>query len=131
MAINEGKLNNLMGQFVHDFGAALHAVTIVVGDQLGRYKALAEGLATAEELATRSQTDLRYLREWLSAQAASAYVCYEPESKRFFSAGRTFPPLPSSARPLHARRRWGCVWVPRQRRAVSPVSGVPPRHRST
>ncbi|MFZ2294396.1 MAG: class I SAM-dependent methyltransferase [Polaromonas sp.] len=83
MAINEGKLNEFMGQSVHDFGAVMHAATIVAGDQLGLYKALAEGPATAEELARRTQTDARYLREWLSAQAASSYVCYDPESERF------------------------------------------------
>lgn len=83
MAINEVKLNEFMGQFAHDFGAVMHAATIVVGDQLGLYKALAEGPATAEELARRTQTDARYLREWLSAQAASAYVCYDPQSERF------------------------------------------------
>lgn len=83
MAINEGKLNEFMGQFVHDFGAVMHAATIVAGDQLGLYKALAEGPAMAEELARRTQTDARYLREWLSAQAASSYVCYDPESERF------------------------------------------------
>ncbi len=83
MAISEEKLNAFMGQFVQDFGAVMHAATIVVGDQLGLYKALARGPATVEELARRTETDPRYLREWLSAQAASAYVCYEPESERF------------------------------------------------
>lgn len=83
MAIDEGKLNEFMGRFVHDFGAVMHGATVVVGDQLGLYKALAEGPATAEELARRTQTDARYLREWLSAQAASGYVCYEPEGARF------------------------------------------------
>lgn len=83
MAINESKLDEFMGQFVHDLGAVMHAATIVIGDQLGIYKALAEGPATAEDLARRTQTDARYLREWLSAQAASSYVCYDPESERF------------------------------------------------
>ena len=91
MTIDETKLNNFMGQFVHDFGAAMHAATIVVGDQLGLYKALAEGPATAEEPARRSQTDARYLREWLSAQAASGYEQYEPEGERFsLSAEQAF-----------------------------------------
>jgi SAM-dependent methyltransferase len=83
MSLDEAKLNDFIGRFVHDFGAAMHAATIVVGDQLGLYKALAESPATAEELARRSQTDARYLREWLSAQAASGYVHYDPESERF------------------------------------------------
>lgn len=83
MAINEDKLNEFMARFVGDIGAVMHAATVAVGDQLGLYKALAEGPATAEELARRTQTDARYLREWLSAQAASGYVQYDPASQRF------------------------------------------------
>ena len=84
MAIDEAKLNAFMGNFVHDLGAVMHAATIVVGDQLGLYKALAEGPpATADELARRTETDPRYLREWLSAQAASGYVSYDPPSACF------------------------------------------------
>ncbi|KAB2887454.1 MAG: class I SAM-dependent methyltransferase [Burkholderiaceae bacterium] len=83
MAINEEKLNEFMARFVGDIGAVMHAATVAVGDQLGLYKALAEGPGTAEELARRTQTDARYLREWLSAQAASGYVQYDPASQRF------------------------------------------------
>ena len=83
MAVDEEKLNEFMAGFVRDFGAAMHAATIVAGDQLGLYKKLAEGPATVEELARRSQTDPRYLREWLAAQAASSYVCYDPASEQF------------------------------------------------
>ena len=71
-----------MGKFVNDLGAVMHAATIVVGDQLGLYKALAEGPSTAQTLAQRTQTDARYLREWLSAQAASGYVQYQPEGEQ-------------------------------------------------
>ncbi|MBO9678266.1 MAG: class I SAM-dependent methyltransferase [Acidovorax sp.] len=83
MAINEDRLNEFMARFVGDIGAVMHAATVAVGDQLGLYKALAEGPATTEELARRTQTDARYLREWLSAQAASGYVQYDPASQRF------------------------------------------------
>ena len=84
MAIDEAKLNAFMGNFVHDIGAVMHAATIVVGDQLGLYKALAKGPPmTAEALATRTETDPRYLREWLSAQAASGYVQYDPATEHF------------------------------------------------
>ena len=48
MAIGETKLNAFMGNFVHDLGAVMHAATIVVGDHLGLYKALAEGPLTAD-----------------------------------------------------------------------------------
>ena len=83
MAINEEKLNAFMGAFVNDIGAVLHAATVVVGDQLGLYKALAEGPADAATLAKRTETDPRYLLEWLSAQAASGYVTYDPAAQRF------------------------------------------------
>jgi len=83
MAIQEDKLNAFMEQFVHDIGAVMHAATVVVGDQLGLYKRMAEGPGTAEELATRAEVDARYLREWLSAQAASGYVQYDPATQRF------------------------------------------------
>ena len=83
MAINDSKLNDFMGRFVGDLGAVLHAATIVVGDQLGLYKKLAEGPADVDTLAQRTQTDARYLREWLSAQAASGYVGYDAQTQQF------------------------------------------------
>ncbi len=83
MALDEAKLNAFMGRFVADLGAAMHAATVVVGDQLGLYKALAEGASTVDALALRTKTDPRYLREWLSAQAASGYVEYDPGTDSF------------------------------------------------
>jgi len=83
MAINEAKLDAFMGRFVGDLGAVMHAATIVVGDQLGLYKRLAEGPCEVETLAQRTHTDPRYLREWLSAQAASGYVDYDAASEQF------------------------------------------------
>ena len=83
MAIDQVKLEAFMAKFVGDLGAVMHAATVVVGDQLGLYKALAEGPATAEELAKRTGTDARYLREWLSAQAASGYIEYNARSRSF------------------------------------------------
>jgi SAM-dependent methyltransferase len=83
MAIDDAKLNQFMGRFVGDLGAVMHAATIVLGDQLGLYKALAEKPQTAEALARRTETDPRYLREWLSCQAASGYVQYDAASDTF------------------------------------------------
>ena len=83
MAINETKLNDFMGRFVGDLGAVMHAATVVVGDQLGLYKQLAEGPTDVESLARLTETDSRYLREWLSAQAASGYVQYDPTTQLF------------------------------------------------
>lgn len=83
MAISEEKLNQLLGRFVADFGAALHAGLVVIGESLGLYKALAEGAMTSTELAARTGTDERYVREWLNAQAAGGYVQYDPSGGRY------------------------------------------------
>ena len=84
MAIDTARLDAFMGNFVRDIGAVMHAATVVVGDQLGLYKALAAGgPMRADELARRTETDARYLLEWLSAQAASGYVDYDPATQRF------------------------------------------------
>jgi SAM-dependent methyltransferase len=82
-AIDQAKLNQLLGRFVNDFGAAGFAATVVIGDKLGLYQALATGPATAAELADRTSTHPRLVAEWLAAQAASGYVTYEPERERF------------------------------------------------
>ena len=77
-ALDEAKLNEFMGRFVGDLGAALSSALVVIGDKLGLYKAMADGEpVTPEELARRTGTDARYIREWLSNQAAGGYVTYE------------------------------------------------------
>src|SRR4029450_6826164 len=84
MAIDPQKLDAFVGRFVQDLGAVVHAATVLLGDKLGLYKAMADGEpVSAEQLAKRTNTDARYVREWLSAQAASGYVEYDPASARF------------------------------------------------
>ena len=80
-AIDETRLNELVGRFLGDLGAALHATTVVVGDKLGLYKALAEGPATAAELAARTGTNERLVQEWLNTQLASGYC--ERDGERY------------------------------------------------
>jgi len=80
MALDEAKLNAFMGRFVGDFGAVMHAATIVVGDQLGLYKALAKGPATVDELAGVTETDPRCLREWLRRRRRAATSSTTPQA---------------------------------------------------
>jgi hypothetical protein len=72
-AIDQAKLNELLGRFVNEFGATGFAATVVIGDRLGLYQALATGPATPAELAERTGTHPRLVAEWLAAQAASGY----------------------------------------------------------
>jgi winged helix-turn-helix protein len=100
MALDEAKLQTCMGQFVNDLGAVMHAATVVVGDQLGLYKALTKAPATAEVLAQKTGPDARYIREWLSAQCASRYVQFDPETQQFTRPTR----LHAHTRRHHQRR---------------------------
>ena len=78
MAINEDALNELIGRFVTDFGAAMHAATVVIGDKLGLYKSLAaHGSVSATELAAKTGYDARLVEEWLNAQFVSGYCDYD------------------------------------------------------
>ena len=77
MGINEAKLNEFLGKAVGDLGAALSATLVLVGDRLGLYKELANGTLTSAELAQRTGTNERYVREWLGNQGASGYIQYD------------------------------------------------------
>jgi SAM-dependent methyltransferase len=83
MTIDQDKLGELLGRFVTDLGATMAAGSVVVGHRLGLYRALADGPATAEELARRTGTDPRYVAEWLGGQAAGGYVGYDPATGEF------------------------------------------------
>ena len=77
MAIDNDKLNAFLGKFITDLGATAAAGNVVIGHNLGLYKALAADPATAEELAARTHTNPRYITEWLRGQAAGGYIEYD------------------------------------------------------
>jgi 2-polyprenyl-3-methyl-5-hydroxy-6-metoxy-1,4-benzoquinol methylase len=84
MGIDEGKLNEFMGKVVGDLGAAMSGALVVIGDKLGLYRAMAaSGPITPTELAKRTETSERYVREWLDAQAAGGYVTYDGASGKY------------------------------------------------
>jgi 2-polyprenyl-3-methyl-5-hydroxy-6-metoxy-1,4-benzoquinol methylase len=69
---------------VGEVGATLNTALVVMGDKLGLYRALAgSGRLSASELAERTGTAERYVREWLNAQAAGGFVSYDPDSGRY------------------------------------------------
>jgi ubiquinone/menaquinone biosynthesis C-methylase UbiE len=84
MNLDMQKLEPLLGTMVNELGAAANAALVLIGDKLGLYTALAEqGPMTVEELAAETETNERYVREWLSAQAASGFVAYDAKNKKF------------------------------------------------
>jgi 2-polyprenyl-3-methyl-5-hydroxy-6-metoxy-1,4-benzoquinol methylase len=83
MPVDEQRLNAFLGKAVGDLGAAVSAVLVSIGDELGLYKALAAGALTAGELANKTSTNERYIREWLANQAAGGYVEYDAATQKF------------------------------------------------
>ena len=80
---DEGRLEAFVGRMVGDMAAAMSGSLVITGAKLGLYKRLAEGPATPAELAARAGAAERYVREWLSAQAASGYVEFDSATGRF------------------------------------------------
>src|SRR5277367_6732374 len=86
--VDETKLNQFIGQVLGDLGGAFSVSLVRMGDGLGLYKTLnTKGAMTAGELATTAGIAERYAREWLSHQAASGYLTYDPATDKF-----TLPP---------------------------------------
>jgi 2-polyprenyl-3-methyl-5-hydroxy-6-metoxy-1,4-benzoquinol methylase len=88
VAVDGDKLMQFVFRAVDEVGATLNAALVVMGDKLGLYRGLAAGGAQSPtELAERTGTAERYVREWLNAQAAGGFVAYDPDSGRY-----TLPP---------------------------------------
>jgi 2-polyprenyl-3-methyl-5-hydroxy-6-metoxy-1,4-benzoquinol methylase len=88
MTINQHKLHEFLGKAIVDFGATFNAALIRIGDKLGLYKALAKnGPQTPTQLAKSTGTSERYIREWLSEQAAGGYVTYDAAKGTFHLSG--------------------------------------------
>lgn len=82
--IDESKLLEVVGKGIGDVGALMSSALVVIGDRLGLYRAMKEaGPITPAELAERTDTSERYVREWLLNQAASGYVEYNPATGRY------------------------------------------------
>jgi 2-polyprenyl-3-methyl-5-hydroxy-6-metoxy-1,4-benzoquinol methylase len=86
--VDDAKLHQFIGQMLSDLGGAASIALVRIGDSLGLYKTLHErGPMTVAELAAAARVNERYLLEWLSHQAASNYLSYEPTTRKF-----TLPP---------------------------------------
>jgi 2-polyprenyl-3-methyl-5-hydroxy-6-metoxy-1,4-benzoquinol methylase len=82
---DQEKLNGFLGRMVGDIGAVATGALALLGDRLGLFKAMQTGeKVTPAELAERTNTHERYVREWLAAQAAAGYVEYDAGADRFY-----------------------------------------------
>jgi SAM-dependent methyltransferase len=83
MNLDMNKLEPLLETVVNEIGAASNAALVILGDKLGLFRALSQGAVTSAELAKKTGTHERYVREWLSAQAASGFVDYDADVDKF------------------------------------------------
>jgi len=84
MSPSPDKLMAFMGKLVGDLGAMMSVGPMLVGEKLGLYKALAKGGSmTAADLAKATETNERYVHEWLCSQAASGFIDYDAASGKF------------------------------------------------
>src|SRR3989454_4689076 len=100
--INEDRMNEFLRKVVGDFGAALSSSLAYIGQKLGLYKTLAEvGSATPSELAEKTSTNERYVREWLINQAASGYIDYDKQTGRYSLAPEQAMALTDESSPFY------------------------------
>src|SRR3569833_2449638 len=83
MKIDETKQNAFLGRAIGDLGGAVSAVLILIGDELGLYRELAKEPLDSHQLAARTSTNERYVREWLANQAAGGYIESDAASGRY------------------------------------------------
>lgn len=100
--VNQERMDDFLAKFVVDYGAALHGATVVLGEKLGLYKALAKGgPMTPKDLAAKTETTERYVREWLAAQAASGYVCLDAKTGRYWMSPEQAAALADETNPAY------------------------------
>lgn len=100
--INEDKMHEFLGKVVGDFGAALSSSLVYIGQKLGLYKAMAgDAPVTPAELAQKTSTNERYIREWLINQAAGGYVEYDAASGRYSLSPEQATALTDEASPFY------------------------------
>ena len=74
-ALDPDRLDAFVRTIASTIDGALHAVTVLVGDRLGLYRAMADGEPIDDrELAARTGTSVEFVAVWLASQAAAGYV---------------------------------------------------------
>ena len=88
--IDQQLLHEFMLKAVGDVASSMSAMLVIIGEKLGLYKAMSKfGPLTSEELANKTNTNERYVREWLSNQAAGGYIKYNPSDEKIYTSSRT------------------------------------------
>ncbi|MFC8277067.1 class I SAM-dependent methyltransferase [Streptomyces sp. NPDC057271] len=125
-ALDMARVQAFAGQVLTDHAAAASSVLVYVGRRLGLYRALAEHATTTEELAQKTSTAPRYVREWLLNQVASGYVVYDAQSDTYSLPPEHAAVLAHSGSPAFlagAVDLVGAAWAAADRTVESFLSG--------
>lgn len=131
MSIDEARVEEFVATVIQDVGATVSGGLALLGHRLGLYRAMAAaGPVTAGELAERTGTHERYVREWLANQAAGGYVDYDAAGDRFMLPAEHALVLVAEDSPVHLAPAWeqvGAVWslLPRLESAFRSGAGIP------
>ncbi len=98
---DQARADAFVGKVVGDTVGLATTAMSSVGDRLGLFKDLARsGPSTSAELATRTGTHERYVREWLGAMANAGYLEYEPGTRRYALPPEHAPVLAQETGPV-------------------------------
>ena len=100
-----------LGQVAGDAATVMHGATVLLGDKLGLYKALAQAPATPAELAERAGCDARYVREWCNAQITAGYCGYDAATGRLSLSPAQAAVLADDTSPAFAGGLFGVAGV--------------------
>lgn len=110
MAIDQQKLDTLVGRLFGDLSAGYGGVMVSLGDKLGLYKAMmGAGPLSSQEVARRSSCAERYVREWLNAQVAGGYVDYHATSGTYELTPEQAAIVADDTSPVFLPHAWQCV----------------------
>jgi 2-polyprenyl-3-methyl-5-hydroxy-6-metoxy-1,4-benzoquinol methylase len=110
MPIDEAKMQAFLGRAVGDIGAAMSAVLALIGDKLGLYKAMAgAGPLSIAELARKTGTTERYIREWLGNQAAGGYITYDAATEKYTLPAEQAAALADENSPFFISGAWEVI----------------------
>jgi 2-polyprenyl-3-methyl-5-hydroxy-6-metoxy-1,4-benzoquinol methylase len=110
MPIDEAKMQAFLVRAVGDIGAAMSAVLALIGDKLGLYKAMAgAGPLTIAELARKTGTTERYIREWLGNQAAGGYITYDAATEKYTLPAEQAAALADENSPFFISGAWEVI----------------------
>ena len=85
MMLDEARLQQVIRQLTGELAVALHAATVVVGQKLGLYRALAEvGPGSVADVAAASSCDEELVEQWLIAQYLSGYCHFSPQTGAYW-----------------------------------------------